>query len=245
MVASSVTNTNSETINYVNTGGTAELFLRVFIDIDTRNGYTMVITVPPPANNNCATGTIVAAGSHNLSTVSATTDGPDEGAPCQAGGFTHIQNDVWYRFVAQCNGIAKASTCGVNFDSKIAVYGSVCPAGPGNTLACSDDGACGNAAEVTFPVTSGQIYRIRVGSASGATGSGLLVLSCTVPASCPADIAGGNNIVNVDDLLAVINAWGPCADPNNCPADIAPPGGNDIVNVDDLLGVINAWGPCP
>jgi T5SS/PEP-CTERM-associated repeat protein len=68
--------------------------------------------------------------------------------------------------------------------------------------------------------------------------------------TCPADIAplGGDNTVNVDDLLAVIGFWGACFDPNNCPADIAPPGlpmGDDIVNVDDLLAVINAWGACP
>jgi len=65
---------------------------------------------------------------------------------------------------------------------------------------------------------------------------------------CPADISPSgmpNGIVNVDDLLAIINAWGACANPNNCPADIAPAGGNDIVNVDDLLAVINAWGACP
>jgi len=64
---------------------------------------------------------------------------------------------------------------------------------------------------------------------------------------CHADIApigAPNGTVNVDDLLAVINAWGPCANPNNCPADIAPVGGNDLVNVDDLLAVINAWGAC-
>jgi len=67
---------------------------------------------------------------------------------------------------------------------------------------------------------------------------------CTTGTPCPADIVQ-NNVVNVDDLLAVINAWGPCANPNNCPADIAPAGGNDIVNVDDLLAVINGWGNCP
>lgn len=70
------------------------------------------------------------------------------------------------------------------------------------------------------------------------------------PQPCFADIApsgvpSGDGVVNVDDLLAVINAWGPCADPKNCPPDIAPPGGNGTVNVDDLLAVINAWGPCP
>jgi hypothetical protein len=56
-----------------------------------------------------------------------------------------------------------------------------------------------------------------------------------------ADITG-NGLVNVDDLLAVINAWGPCAvPPSPCPADIAPAGGDDNVNVEDLLMIINHW----
>jgi hypothetical protein len=58
---------------------------------------------------------------------------------------------------------------------------------------------------------------------------------------CPADITG-NEIIDVDDLLAIINAWGACIDPENCPADLT---GNDIVDVDDLLLVINGWGACP
>jgi hypothetical protein len=66
--------------------------------------------------------------------------------------------------------------------------------------------------------------------------------------TCPADIAppGGDGVVNVNDLLAVINSWGPCPTlPNPCPADIAPAGGDGAVNVNDLLAVINAWGVCP
>jgi hypothetical protein len=64
---------------------------------------------------------------------------------------------------------------------------------------------------------------------------------------CPADIApapGGNGQVDADDLTAVILAWGPCANPDDCPADIAPPGGNDVVDADDLVAVVLAWGPC-
>ena len=60
---------------------------------------------------------------------------------------------------------------------------------------------------------------------------------------CP-DIApagGGNGAVDVDDLLALINTWGPCA---ACSTDIVPPGGDGVVNVDDLLAIINGWGPC-
>jgi probable HAF family extracellular repeat protein len=43
--------------------------------------------------------------------------------------------------------------------------------------------------------------------------------------------------VDVDDLLAIINNWGPCPAP--CPADVT---GNGEVDVDDLLAVINHWG---
>lgn len=58
---------------------------------------------------------------------------------------------------------------------------------------------------------------------------------------CKTGDVNGNCIVNIDDLLAVINAWGVC--PNCmlivCPADVD---GNCVVNIDDLLLVINNWG---
>jgi len=80
-------------------------------------------------------------------------------------------------------------------------------------------------------------------------GSAFLRIKVDPAPACGGNISGpsgnGAGQVNVDDLLAVINAWGPCADPNNCPADIVPPGGNNVVNVDDLLAVINGWGACP
>ena len=55
---------------------------------------------------------------------------------------------------------------------------------------------------------------------------------------CPADV-NGDDTVNVQDLLAVIGAWGPCA---GCAADVND---DSQVNVIDLLAVINGWGPCP
>lgn len=64
--------------------------------------------------------------------------------------------------------------------------------------------------------------------------------------TAPTGDVNNDGITNVDDLLAVINSWGPCPPPGpgTCPADIAPPGpppGNGIVNIDDLLTVINNW----
>ncbi|MEM7229590.1 MAG: VCBS repeat-containing protein [Planctomycetota bacterium] len=72
-------------------------------------------------------------------------------------------------------------------------------------------------------------------------------------APCPADCAPdngdgtfGNGTINIDDLLAVINAFGQAGGP----CDIAPANpdgtfGNGTINIDDLLSVINAFGDCP
>ena len=74
----------------------------------------------------------------------------------------------------------------------------------------------------------------------------VVVLSTPKPGDINCD-----GVVNVDDLLAVINAWGLCPAPPapgpapapGLPADIAPPpDGDGVVNVDDLLMVINNWG---
>jgi hypothetical protein len=49
----------------------------------------------------------------------------------------------------------------------------------------------------------------------------------------------GNGVVNVDDLLGVISAWGPCPAGDTCHEDV---NGDGVVNVDDLLLVIQNWG---
>lgn len=62
--------------------------------------------------------------------------------------------------------------------------------------------------------------------------------------ACPSDVTE-DGVVDVDDLFAVILAWGPCQAPAACAADIAPIGALDgEVNIDDLFAVINAWGAC-
>ncbi|MEM7229366.1 MAG: hypothetical protein AAF432_11195 [Planctomycetota bacterium] len=65
---------------------------------------------------------------------------------------------------------------------------------------------------------------------------------------CPWDCApsGGNGNVNIDDLLAVINAFGMTDSPcDNAPDNGDGTFGNNIINIDDLLGVINNFGACP
>ncbi|TVQ50641.1 MAG: hypothetical protein EA377_14185 [Phycisphaerales bacterium] len=57
---------------------------------------------------------------------------------------------------------------------------------------------------------------------------------------CPGDLTGDGD-VNVFDLLALLEAWGPCADPNDCPADLDRSG---TVDVFDLLLLLENWGGC-
>ncbi|MEM7228348.1 MAG: hypothetical protein AAF432_05965 [Planctomycetota bacterium] len=76
--------------------------------------------------------------------------------------------------------------------------------------------------------------------------------------ACPADNAPdngdgtfGNNVVNIDDLIGVINAFGDCAmEPAPCPWDNTPDNGdgtvgNGVINIDDVITVITSFGACP
>ena len=141
-----------------------------------------VSVIPVPSNDDCANASVASAGSHPFTTVGATTDGPDEPAACNFGGSSQITNDIWFLYPAQCNGTATVSLCGSAYNSKLAVYGSTCPASSGLTIACND-AFCGDDAQVSFPVTSGQIFRIRVGGFNGATGTGTMVISCVPSAA--------------------------------------------------------------
>ena len=57
---------------------------------------------------------------------------------------------------------------------------------------------------------------------------------------CPADVspAGGNGVVNIYDLNAVLGYWGQGA---GSPGDV---NGDGTVNDGDLQAMVNAWGPC-
>ncbi len=133
-----------------------------------------------PLNDDCSSAIDAVDGSQPFSNIGATTDGPAEPGSCEKGGESQIGSDVWFRYTAPCAGNVTVSTCGADYDSKIAVYAGDCPTGAG-AIACGDD-ECGSAAEATFTAEQFDVFLIRVGGHDAAEGVGDLTIEC-VPAN--------------------------------------------------------------
>jgi hypothetical protein len=119
------------------------------------------------ANDNCATAIPITATVTGATNVGATL-GPDPVPTCPT-----MTGDVWYSWVAPCNGAYTASTCGgsTNFSTIVAVWTGAC--GGLTQVGCSDVCVSGalQGASVTFMAIVGTAYRISVGGNSGATGT--------------------------------------------------------------------------
>jgi hypothetical protein len=137
--------------------------------------------IPPrPTEDDCAAAlTISGEGIFPFDNSLATQDGPLHAA-CHAFGSFAIDQDVWYRWLAPCDGTVAVETCGLtSIDTKLAIYDAgSCPPKDDQLLDCSDDD-CGAQSRLLFAAVGGQEYFLRVGSAPGSPGgSGEFQISC-------------------------------------------------------------------
>jgi len=132
-------------------------------------------TAPPaPANNNCASATPVGNGTFNFTTIGATNDFP---GTC---GSSAASPDVWFRYTASCTGNATVTTCNLSGADTLLAAMTSCS---GPELVCVDD-FCGLQTTITFPVSGGQQYLVRVAGFANRTGSGQVRFSCLGPCPC-------------------------------------------------------------
>jgi hypothetical protein len=183
-----------------------------------------------PGNDDCLDGSLVFAGTHPVTNIDASTDGGTET------GCSDFESDVWYKFVAQCDGELTIDLCDADFDTMVAIYQD-CPSGAFEALACNDD-ACGQQSQLVTPITAG-IYNIRVGGFQGAQGTANMVLTCEEILACPGDCGVVDGTVDIQDLLALLAEWGGAG-----ACDLAPSGGDGNVDINDLLELLAGWGPC-
>jgi hypothetical protein len=120
----------------------------------------------PPDNDNCANSTPIGEVQDLVFyTNFATHDGP---------GSCIGSENIWFNYTPSESGEVTISTCGSEFNTKLAVYlGNGCPA-PGTLLACNDD-YCGTSSQISMSVYSGQHYIVEVGGYTmGCQGKGYL-----------------------------------------------------------------------
>ena len=136
---------------------------------------------PAPVNDDCANAILLTNfDSVPFSTSQATAGGPAHPG-CLAGDDGQFHQDIWYKFVAPADGTLNVSTCDASYDCRIAVYrpgqfGGTCPGGVFGAIlvGCSDNVCSVLQPSMTFPVTGGLSYTIRVGGTDGAAGPGNL-----------------------------------------------------------------------
>ncbi|MCA8944309.1 MAG: trypsin-like peptidase domain-containing protein [Planctomycetes bacterium] len=137
-----------------------------------------------PPNDECAGAVAVTDGVNGpFSTTVSTTSTP--AFSCATGG-----NDLWYSYVATCNGDVDADLCSAtrDFDTVLAVYEGGC--GALSQVACNDD-SCSLGSAVSFSATVGTTYWFRVGGFQGATGSFDLTIACTSTGGTATEAAYG------------------------------------------------------
>ncbi|MEM7164752.1 MAG: hypothetical protein AAF581_04770 [Planctomycetota bacterium] len=213
LLATAATNNNNEGLFYTNTGAASTFLVRVFLDSDLRNDYSMTIVggAAAPANDDCATPFVVTDGSTAFTTVGATTDGPDEPGACSFSGYTHIEADTWFTYTATTTGRVAVALCGSTFDTKLAVYdGLGCPVSA--PIVCNDD-ACGGTAQsrAVFSALEGETFTIRVGGRFGATGTGAIAISVTSPNACVAALEVADGVTAFDTTLATTDGPTECS----------------------------------
>lgn len=198
----------------------------------------LVRDVPNDSCESLAASTPLFEGVQSFTNVGAT--GGGSGPECDG---EHLGSDIWFAFQVTCDGLVTIQSCSdASFDTLLAVYegcdvtlpGGVCVIG--GPLACDDDGCGGErrGAAVSFPASSGECFRVRVGGFDGEQGQGSLVLECFL--SCPGDLDTSGS-VSSPDVRLFLDAWGgsdPLADLND----------DGVIDADDLAILLGNWGPC-
>lgn len=135
----------------------------------------------PPANDKCIDAERICPGVTAGSSLGSLSDGSSTCAQ------SNPAADVWYRYVPKTSGNAFVSMCGAgtDYDSALSVH-TGCPGQVYDELACDDDG-CGTVfgpSQVSFAVTAGETYYLRVTGYLGSVGN--FELDLTGPA-CQAE----------------------------------------------------------
>jgi hypothetical protein len=155
-------------------------------------------------------------------------------------GDSNSAGDVWYRWVAPCNGNLDLAALGSQLEPITMSVHSSCLLPGWSTLACDTSAGGLDPAEIMLPVQDGETYFIRF-AGQGTTQLDFVFWVEYVCQQCVADISppgSGDGTIGAADLAALLASWGSCA---GCPADFND---DDTVGPADLAQLLAGWGSC-
>ena len=182
---------NSEKLEWINTGPTNTVAWRVYLYNDQRNQYSMTVSLEPD-NDTCLTAETITDNSTRTGTVVNATHSVT--SDCDIG---TTARDVWYHYVASQTGTLQINTVGSALDTVVTVYNEC----GGTQLGCNDDAFGGSPVAygtlqsyLTVPVISGEDYYLRIAGYNGLVGWFQLRVDTDSGAPfCLGDGVSGNN----------------------------------------------------
>jgi hypothetical protein len=134
-------------------------------------------------------------------TVFGNTSGklPGENHGASSCGSSGTSPDVHYRYTPAVSGNATIETCGQgNYDTVLSVH-TDCPGSLANQIDCNDDDCADYKSSITWPVTAGVTYTIRVSGYNNASGDfGLLLTGPACEINFPD--CNGNGVDDAQDI---------------------------------------------
>lgn len=164
---------------------------------------------------------------------------PGENHGSSSCGSSGSSPDVFYTYQPALSGTATLQTCGLgDYDTVLSIH-SACPGTTANELACNDDNCADYRSLISWPVTAGQSYTIRVSGYNNASGAFGLLLDGP---PCELNFPDCNGNL-VDDALDIASGGSTDCNANQVPdeCDISSGGsgdcnGNQLPDECDIAG---------
>ncbi len=120
----------------------------------------------PPLNDDCGSAQSIGNGETSYDSTMATTDGP--------GGACTIPEDVWFDYIATCDGYLVISEIAGGYPLFAMYDGCSCVPLEGTEITCGGIGPF----PAFVPIQAGHCYKLRIGGTPSQVGVGTLRLSC-------------------------------------------------------------------
>ncbi len=156
--------------------------------IPSTTTFTICVTTPPPANDNCSGATTLTVyGATCGATTAGNVAGATQSLPATCAGTA--DDDVWYKFVATSTTHTITVVGSSGFDAVVDLRSGGCN---GSNISCADATVDGGTEVITATgLTIGNTYYVRVYDwASGAPGTSTFTICITTPAPTNDDCSG-------------------------------------------------------